>query len=542
MAGAVAFGPEFLVNTSTALFQQVADVIGLADGRFVIDWTDDGADGSISGVVAQAFNADGTHSGGPMLVNTITAGPQNAMGMTALSDGRYVITYYDGSTSPDDPSLSAIRAQIFNANGSHFGTEFLVNTDTFGGQTNSVATALDNGRFIIVWMDSSTATGAEIHAQLYGANGARDGGEFQVNTTTFSTQDQPSVTTLSNGQFVITWYDESAQSADGSKSAIQAQMFNANGTPFGSEFLVNTTTNDFQVEPAITALASGGFVITWTDTSLSTMFDPQYDIKGQIYDAAGAKSGGEFLVNTTTLSLQFNPDVTALADGKFVVVWKDFSSLGGDASPTSIKAQVFNANGTHFGTEFLVNTTTNGGQSTPQIAALADGRFVVTWTDSGENPGDTSDDAVRGQIFDARTAAINLTGTALADGYVGTRFADTMAGGLGNDTLIGGAGGDRLLGGQGRDHLIGGAGADRLTGGNGADVFVFGPADGKDRVTDYIDGTDRIDLSAFGFADFASAASHFANAGADLVFSFGTDTLTIQNFAMAGLNGGDLIL
>ena len=37
---------------------------------------------------------------------------------------------------------------------------------------------------------------------------------------------------------------------------------------------------------------------------------------------------------------------------------------------------------TLLGPDFIVNTTTLNSQSEPSIAALSDGRFVITWHDS----------------------------------------------------------------------------------------------------------------------------------------------------------------
>jgi serralysin len=91
----------------------------------------------------------------------------------------------------------------------------------------------------------------------------------------------------------------------------------------------------------------------------------------------------------------------------------------------------------------------------------------------------------------------------------GTVIENAIAG-PGNDSLAGNVAGNILQGGAGSDVLGGGAGNDRLSGGDGADVFVFGAAsdsldgglrsDGKkatpDQLTDFVSGTDRIDLSA----------------------------------------------
>ena len=44
------------------------------------------------------------------------------------------------------------------------------------------------------------------------------------------------------------------------------------------------------------------------------------------------KIGTEFLVNTTTTANQRDPNVTALTDGKFVVVWRDSNPAGADTA------------------------------------------------------------------------------------------------------------------------------------------------------------------------------------------------------------------
>ena len=92
------------------------------------------------------------------------------------------------------------------------------------------------------------------------------------------------------------------------------------------------------------------------------------------------------------------------------------------------------------------------------------------------------------------------SGNDIVDGGSGNDFID---GGSGNDFVGGGSGNDLLFGGAGDDALIGGAGADQLTGGSGSDRFVFLDASDSpaasawDRITDFTQGRDKIDLAAF---------------------------------------------
>lgn len=72
----------------------------------------------------------------------------------------------------------------------------------------------------------------------------------------------------------------------------------------GSEFIVNSETNSFQGVSTTAGLADGGFVVTWTDASGTYGDDSATSIKAQVYGADGAPIGGEFLVNTDTVGLQ----------------------------------------------------------------------------------------------------------------------------------------------------------------------------------------------------------------------------------------------
>ncbi len=118
-----------------------------------------------------------------------------------------------------------------------------------------------------------------------------------------------------------------------------------------------------------------------------------YGIYGQRYKANGAKSGAEFRVNTMTAGAQSTPAVASLKGGGFVVTW---ASRGRIRSGTGIVAQRYLPTGAKAGAEFVVNTTTAGNQSTPAVAGFASGGFVVAWTSP-----DASGAGVYAQRYDA---------------------------------------------------------------------------------------------------------------------------------------------
>jgi serralysin len=124
-----------------------------------------------------------------------------------------------------------------------------------------------------------------------------------------------------------------------------------------------------------------------------------------------------------------------------------------------------------------------------------------------------------------------LSAGADGDLLLGNQGRDLLTGGAGADTLFGGRDADTLSGGGGDDRISGDLGADVLTGGAGRDVFVFNAlADSApgaaDRITDFLSGTDRLDLSAID-ANSSTAAdealvlvSQFSNQAGQLVLSF----------------------
>ncbi|MGZ0019297.1 Calx-beta domain-containing protein [Nitrosomonas sp. wSCUT-2] len=422
--GFIPVGDEILVDIATKNDQSDPQVTTLLNGGFVVTWKDV----SDKAIKAQAFATDGSRMGNAILVNTATQNNKLMPQITALPDGGFVITWKDqmpgiGGASGDS-SFGAIKAQVFDADGGKVSSEILVNTATESDQSFPKITALQNGGFVITWYDLSQGIGgasgdsndSSIKAQAFAADGSKLGGEILVNTATQNTQSDPQITALRDGGFAITWVDYShgigGASGDSSDRSIKAQAFAVDGSKSGGEILVNTATQNSQEAMQITALSNGGFVITWNDFSYGvggTSGDFSGGIKAQVFAADGSKVGNEILANTATHNGQHDTQITSLPGGGFVITWVDYShgigGASGDSSDTAIKAQVFTDDGSKLGGEILVNTATQNDQQSPQITALPDGGFVITWIDFshgiGGASGDSSDMAIKAQAFTA---------------------------------------------------------------------------------------------------------------------------------------------
>jgi hypothetical protein len=102
--------------------------------------------------------------------------------------------------------------------------------------------------------------------------------------------------------------------------------------------------------------------------------------------ADGTFATGDVLVNSFQQGRQERPQVAVLKDGTAVVVW---ASYGQDGSYYGVFAQRMTARGEKVGAEFMVNQRTTLSQRSPAVSALPDGRFVVVWASEKENAAGT---------------------------------------------------------------------------------------------------------------------------------------------------------
>jgi Ca2+-binding RTX toxin-like protein len=528
-------GTEVLANTRTAGGQYQSAVAALSDGRFVVTWTDTGEPGGAddAGVRGQVFAADGTKLGSEFLAITTTQNFQGESAIAALTDGRFVATWRDASGPAGSGFQDDVRAQMFNVDGSRFGREFLANSSPpSSDQFEPATTGLTNGRFVVTWTDYNLSNGDPsdygIRGQLFSADGTKFGAEFLVNTTTNLSQVDSAVIALSGGRFMVTWTDWSGI-ADPFATGIRGQIFSANGAKIGSERLINTTTAGYQYASSVAALADGRIVVTWTDLSVSGGDTSDAAVRGRILSASGTTIGAEFLVNTTTNGTQNESSVTGLADGRFVVTWTDRTN--------SIFAQVFAADGTKSGHEFVVNSASSAVRSDSSVSALPNGHFVVTWTDDSSEPyGD-----IRTRVFDP----LRYDGTTAVDSVVGGTFVDTFNGNGGDDVVAGRAGNDILDGGEGGDTLD--YSGDAAAGGSAA-VGVYMTSnlavDGFghfDTITSFerVVGTD-VDAAGYNDVILANDAANSidARAGGDIVVAFAGDDVVYGGLGVDAIYGG----
>ncbi len=276
------------------------------------------------------------------------------------------------------PEQLEVRALL---SASPIGPEFRVNSYTTAYQDTSNVAMDAAGNFVVTWTsDGQDGSGYGVYAQRFDASGLANGTEFRVNTSTTNWQMESSVAMSASGNFLISW---SSAGQDGDGFGIYAQRYNAAGVPQGEEFRVNTTTAGNQRYSAVAMDMSGNVVISWTSTDQDGGGDGVF---ARLYNLAGTPLGGEFRINTFTTGDQRYSAVAMDSDGDFIATWK--SELQ-DGDGFGIYAQRYNALGIAQGGEFQVNSFATGNQIEPTVAIDHNGNFVVSWTswfqDSSEN-------------------------------------------------------------------------------------------------------------------------------------------------------------
>lgn len=339
-------GTNFKISDNTGSQNQYDPSVYTNGSRFIVAWDDGRDDRSI---YYRVFNTDGTPATADKKVNDISGiRNQDYPSIDVNSSGYGVITWYDTRYN----STGSILYSTFDTEGNIIDDNIYLGA----GFENDVKIGEDST--IICVSDFSSV---HIHYFIISNTGI-DSANVEDNTT--SSRFAPRVAIDNMNNFAVVWYDYRNGNAD-----IYGQLFTNTGTPVGSNFLVNDDAGvNAQTYPDIAMAPSGKFLVTWCDNR-----NGNNDIYGQIYNPDGSKVGVDFVINDTTgnNANQFDPSVTYVNNGRFVVVWMDYQT------PSGIYGRVFDTTGTFIGGEVMISDPYAG---SPDIASSPDSNVVVTWS------------------------------------------------------------------------------------------------------------------------------------------------------------------
>ncbi len=339
-----------------------------ASGGFLV-WEDNATDGDEWGISALRLDGNLSAAWSSFRVNQQGAFDQERPRVAMLNGGGAVFVWQGGRQG-----FQRIYARFLSSSNTWATGDILVNTFTNNSQLTPTVAVLANGNVVVAWGSfNQEAVGSlqGVYAQLLSPAGSKIGGEFLVNQTTAFNQRLPAVAALSDGRFVVAWVSE--QQRFENSVDIFARFYSAGGVSAGNEFLINTSTN-VTGHPSVAAASDGGFLVAWSERD-SLNSSNNWDVVARPITGAGA-GGTVRRVNTTTYGDQYAPRVSAIG-ADYMVVW---TSLGQDGSREGVYGQFLRGDGSLTGGEFRVNTASISQQMQPAVASDGIGRFLVAWT------------------------------------------------------------------------------------------------------------------------------------------------------------------
>lgn len=397
-------GEEFLINAAAPGAQGSPRIASLADGRIVVGYETAGtgsADSDPNGVSARIFTATGQNASSELLLNTWRAEVQSQVSVAPLKTGGFVATWVTADAAADG-SGSAIKAQIYDANGARSGQEFRVNSFATDWQLAPHVTGLSGGNFVVTWVDNTFPSNNR--GQIFTAAGQPVGGELVLNAPTGGGW-SPEIAALPGGGFLAAWEVQT-----NIQTSLVAQRFDAGGAKIGAAIPVSTTPGSEVGAVALSTFADGGFVAVWSVNQYG-----RQDIKAQLFDANGTKSGAEFRMNDPDSTYNAMPDVAVLADGSFVAAWQRTTSHVDSrgfivSDGYGVVAQQFARSGTALGREVQIDGGGNNRYTGPSITATAAGGYAVAWTDGTSTSGENADLGAKVRIFGPNSAPVITSG------------------------------------------------------------------------------------------------------------------------------------
>jgi hypothetical protein len=365
--------PPQLVNQTVAGEQFHAVVAAMPTGGFVVAWEGRGV-GDREGVFARWFDTSGVATTGEVRINQTAGGRQSHPHIAIASGGTATFVWHGVGFGDFD----GVFARRFSATGVALGNELLVNTTTAREQAFGDIALAGDGTALVTW-SSRHQDGGDwgVYAQRLAADGTRAGGEFRVSTATAGSQTGASVAALDAG-FAVAWQ---SQSQDGDGWGVYAQRLDATGAASGAELPINESTAGNQMEIAIAATGGSGLLAAWSNGQPN---GTGWNVTAREFDLAASTPalGVEFSVHPATATSEFGhqraPSVAA-SGGQAVIGWSGDGAVDHDGAYL----------------QRYTLTTDGGPNAAPNLAPIADQtaqvgvQLSVTVTATDPNSGDT---------------------------------------------------------------------------------------------------------------------------------------------------------
>lgn len=381
--------PIALANTRTLGEQLSPKVARLASGGYVITWITFAADGDAYGVFAQRYAGDGSRLGTEQLINATTAGDQTQPSVVGLEDGSFVVVWTSSGEAGGQGTEIVLRR--FDADGVPLDDGQRVNDSLAGLQVFPAVAALADGGIVVVWQSQHLDGRNHIFAKRYDAAGqvvSPPGGcagqncELRIDHLDSFSHLEPAVAALASGGFVVAWSGRDTGPANDDE--VYAVMYQPDSQQLGPPFLLRGLARAIEEQRTVAVAPWGeGFIATWASVGPAPVGS---DVVFQAFTAEGIPIFGasERLASSSAAGDQASPKLAVMSDGSTVIGWRHAAGTA-----RTLAAQRFDPNLDRLGGELALTSPGDGVTANPSMAGLPDSAFVATWQASG-NPADTS--------------------------------------------------------------------------------------------------------------------------------------------------------
>ncbi len=146
--------PTFAVSQFQSGLQRQPAIAARPDGGFVAVWRSIGQDGSQTGVFGRTFDGDLQPIGGEFLLNITTAAFQEKPDVGADDRGNFIAVWNSGTMYG---RADRVMGQRFDAAGSRVGGEFQINEIFTTGQRLPTIGMRGDGEFLVTWYSTQSA-------------------------------------------------------------------------------------------------------------------------------------------------------------------------------------------------------------------------------------------------------------------------------------------------------------------------------------------------------------------------------------------------
>ena len=374
---------EFLVNDDRVNKNQWAPTIACgSSGSLVVIWMD-GRNTFNSNVDFDAYaltiqDPQGIGSSLNRRINDDATGTnQNFPDIAASPSGTFFCVWEDTRAANGDIYGAALDSVGFRVT-----PNLRLNDDTgTTNQSNAAVTAVGSDRYLVVWGDQREKQG-EIYGVYVTAAGAPIGPNFKITNdqvTGGSFQGNPALAAMPDGTVLVAWVDgREGGSVIGATADVYAQRVNALGQLVGGNFKINGTTGTQNDESVCVAAGPSGFVVGWIDRR-SSPADPA-DVYAQRIDPSGGTVGANVRVNDDPSGKNQRAVRAFTVPGSAYLIWEDYrGNLGIDGN---VEMAMVPFDATPPGVNLRVNASVPARQGTPD--AVWDGRdgIVAVWEDA----------------------------------------------------------------------------------------------------------------------------------------------------------------